>query len=184
MSKFTLNLTGQSVQEESSNSGDFKPLPEGTYSATIYDVQEGEYASEANKGRPKFDVQVRISEGEFTNRRLFTHIPLFLEWGSGSDAFTFYDFFGPFVTGDSKSFRKHVKDLVESGDGELDLPTTNDLMGREVEVFVKNVPDTYKHKKALEDNPDAKLEDFNRNEIARWSLPEKGGKKNAGRFTL
>lgn len=185
MSKFTLNLTGQKVQDSSSGGNDFKPLPQGTYAATIYDVKEGEYGSESNKGRPKFDVQVRISEGEYANRRLFTHVPLFLEWGSGADAFAFYDFFGPFVTGDPKSFRAHVKELVESGEGELDLPTPNDLLGREVEVHVKVVPDNWKWRQAQEENPDAKLEDFNRNEIASFKLPDKSGSKPApGKFTL
>lgn len=184
MSKFTLNLTGQKVQEESSNNDDFKPIPEGTYKATIYDVKEGEYASEANKGRPKFDVQVRIAEGQYANRRLFTHVPLFLEWGSGADAFAFYDFFGPLTGSTSKEFRAEVKEAVESGEGELDLPTPNDLMGKEIEVFVTVVPDTWKFNQEKETNPNADPEDYKRNEIRSFNLPEKGAKQSAGKFTL
>jgi len=190
MSKLTINLTGQAVKEESSQG--FDPIPDGDYKATIFDVVPGEYASEANKGRPKFDVQFRIAEGEYLNRRLFTHIPLFTVWGptkknpDGADAFAFYDFFGPVQGKTPKEFRAEVKDIVENGDGQLDLPTPGDLLGKELVITVKKRKDPWAYQRALETNPDAKPEDFERNEISAYTVPSKAEAKtgSVGKFKL
>ncbi len=192
MSKLTINLTGQTVQEESDNRGSFKPLPAGTYKATLYDVEAGEYGpNSANSGRPKYDLEIRITEGEFAKRVLWTHVPLFLEWApkpgkeKGADAFMFYNFFGPIAGKTSKEFRAEVKEIVESGDGQLDIPTPEQLLGKEVLVTVNNKEDDWAYKEALESNPDAKPEDFRRNDVTGFALPEKGSQAStAGKFKL
>lgn len=190
MSKLTINLTGQTVQEESAGPS-FEALPAGTYKATLYDVEAGEYASEANKGRPKYDLEIRITEGEFAKRVLWTHVPLFLEWApkpgkdKGADAFMFYNFFGPMAGKTPKEFRAEVKELVESGDGQLEIPTPEQLMGKEILVTIDNKKDAWAYNKAKEDNPDADPEAFRTNDITAFALPEKGSQgSSAGKFKL
>lgn len=184
MSKLTINLTGQTVQEESQG-GNFDPIPAGTYAVTIFDVEQSEFQSEANKGKPYLKVQLRIAEGEYANRRLFENVPLFLEWGSGADAFKFYDFFGPVQGQTSKDFRASVKEAVEAGNTDLDLPTPEDLMGKELEIKVKVVPDKYNWNLAKQTDPNAKQEDFNTNEVQTYLLPSQSSKASSpGKFKL
>lgn len=56
----------------------YEPLPKGKYETTIYDIQADTVKSGDNAGKPRWKVQLRVSEGDFENRRLFTLIPLYV----------------------------------------------------------------------------------------------------------
>ena len=64
----TLDLTG-------ADTTGFDPLPSGAYNCTVFaaEMQETKGGPEAKlpEGTPKINVQFRISEGDYENRRLF-----------------------------------------------------------------------------------------------------------------
>jgi hypothetical protein len=62
----------------SGNTNSYEPLPKGKYETTIYDVQLDTVKSGDNAGKPRWKVQLRVSDGQFENRRLFTLIPLYV----------------------------------------------------------------------------------------------------------
>jgi len=51
----------------------FEPLPAGTYNATVFSVEECESpgSNKMPEGTPGINVQFRISDGEYENRRVF-----------------------------------------------------------------------------------------------------------------
>jgi len=59
-------------------SGSYDPLPKGKYETTIYDIQADTVKSGDNAGKPRWKVQLRVTDGQFENRRLFTLIPLYV----------------------------------------------------------------------------------------------------------
>lgn len=170
-----ISTKGQTVREAQSNR--FAPLEAGEYTVSIFDVTPDEYKSEANKGKPYYRLQLRVADGQKgANRRLFTSIPLFLEWGptkknpNGSDAFTFYDFFAAIKGVKSSEFRAEVKKVVEAEE-DLSVPTPKELMGKKVNVVLKIVADTYAFERAekegsLEDGETQ--QDFLTNDISGW----------------
>ena len=101
---------------------DYGLIPAGTYSTTIFDIETLEVKSGENAGKPQFKLQLRISEGEFQNRRLFTYVPLY--------------------TG--KAFWKTQAFFEALGydmkDGKFSVPATKDLMGKPIGAKVKIVP--------------------------------------------
>jgi hypothetical protein len=101
---------------------DYSLLPAGTYSATIFDIETLEVKSGENAGKPQFKIQLRVSEGEFENRRLFTYVPLY--------------------TG--KAFWKTQAFFEALGydmkDGKFTVPANKDLMGKAISAKVKIVP--------------------------------------------
>lgn len=101
---------------------DYGLIPAGTYSTTIFDIETLEVKNGENAGKPQFKLQLRISEGEYENRRLFTYVPLY--------------------TG--KAFWKTQAFFEALGfdmkDGKFAVPATKDLMGKSIGAKVKIVP--------------------------------------------
>ena len=101
---------------------DYSLLPAGTYSTTIFDIETLEVKNGENAGKPQFKIQLRVSEGEFENRRLFTYVPLY--------------------TG--KAFWKTQAFFEALGydmkDGKFAVPATKELMGSSIGAKVKIVP--------------------------------------------
>lgn len=114
----SINISASDLAPKS----DYSLLPAGTYSTTIYDIETLEVKSGENAGKPQFKIQLRVSEGEFENRRLFTYVPLY--------------------TG--KAFWKTQAFFEALGydmkDGKFTVPATKDLMGKPVGAKVKIVP--------------------------------------------
>jgi len=114
----TINISAGDLAPKS----DYSLLPAGTYSATIFDLETLEVKSGENAGKPQFKVQLRVSEGEFENRRLFTYVPLY--------------------TG--KAFWKTQAFFEALGydmkDGKFAVPAPKDLMGKTIGAKVKIVP--------------------------------------------
>jgi hypothetical protein len=59
------------------SSGSYSPVPAGTYNTTIYEVKIVQVKSGENACKDQFNVQFRIADGQYENRRLFTYIPLY-----------------------------------------------------------------------------------------------------------
>jgi hypothetical protein len=101
---------------------DYSLLPAGTYNTTIFDIETLEVKNGENAGKPQFKIQLRVSEGEFENRRLFTYVPLY--------------------TG--KAFWKTQAFFEALGydmkDGKFNVPTTTELMGKAIGAKVKIAP--------------------------------------------
>ena len=101
---------------------DYSLLPAGTYTANIFDIETLEVKSGENAGKPQFKIQLRVSEGEFENRRLFTYVPLY--------------------TG--KAFWKTQAFFEALGydmkDGKFTVPANKDLLGKTIGAKVKIVP--------------------------------------------
>ena len=104
---------------ESKGSTSMEPVPAGSYNATVFDIKEETVRSGANEGKPRFNVQFRISEGQYENRRVFSYVPLYV----ANDAWKAAAFF--------KSLGFDVKA------GNFKVPDTNDILGKPIGVRVK-----------------------------------------------
>lgn len=129
----------------------FTPLPKGTYQVTVFDVDIAEFGPNSkNAGDPGYHAQFRVSEGDYTNRRLFTgpNILLAGSWASGADNFALFQFLEamqvPYVveTGvidasegkalNNADIRKMYRDLG----GEIELPDPEWLLGKPLALAV------------------------------------------------
>jgi hypothetical protein len=100
-----------------SNNASYEPLPKGKYEVTVFDIVHETVKSGENSGKPRWKVQLKVSSGEFENRRLFTLIPLYV----GGDFWKTQSFF--------ESLGYPVK-------GNFQIPETNDLLGKSLVVRV------------------------------------------------
>lgn len=171
-----VNVSGQKVRDAQSTR--FKALEAGEYTVSLYDVKEEKYGPNSNNaGRPYYNVQLRIEDGQpGANRRLFEKIPLFLEWNptpknpEGSDAFTFYDFFAAVEGIKSSEFRARMKKLVEA-EKDLEVPDPTPLMGKKVNVVLDIVNDSFAYEKAVAEGTleeGETEEDYTRNRVRTW----------------
>ena len=164
-------------------SGDYKPLPAGTYQATIFDVKLDKFKPNTkNPGRPYYNVQFRISDGQTgANRRLFQMIGLFPKWSSGSDNFTLFRFLSA-VTGKSE---KTVRAEANKDRADFEIPDPKDLLGVTLTLVVGVENDEYAYNRAVaQEKEDADLEgrepvmlnagDFLRNNIKNFKAAEEG----------
>jgi hypothetical protein len=70
-----INLT---EKEASSESRDSTPLPAGKYLCAITDVSEEECGPESkNHGKPYYNVELTIQEGEYEGRKFWANVMLF-----------------------------------------------------------------------------------------------------------
>ena len=181
----TVNLSGKDVKK-SENTG-FAPLPAGKYNVSVFDLEESEYKSPNNKGKPMLRLQLRVSDGQKgANRRLFTNLGDFPYWGKkdgsgedGSPNFLYFQFY--------KALGVVFPSKDEEDEVEVSLPDLDEIEGATLAVKVKIVNDDYAYKKAQEawieakDAAEAKGKpfteeqpeqgDFLRNEVAEF-LPE------------
>lgn len=160
--------------------GGFKPLANGRYEATIFNVTEKEYASPKNKGRPYLNVEFRISDGQpGANRRLFEKVPLFSKWADGKDAFAFFRFFAAVTDTEEKEFRKKWNEAAEAEE-DFDLPDDVEILGTPVTLTVKVVDDKYNYDKAKEYDSEAKQSDYQTNSISAISRAGGGNMEGGG----
>jgi hypothetical protein len=104
---------------ESKGTSTLEPIPAGSYNATVFDIKEETVRSGLNEGKPRFNVQFRISEGQYENRRVFSYVPLYV----ANDAWKAAAFF--------KSLGYDVKA------GNFKVPETADILGKAIGVRVK-----------------------------------------------
>jgi hypothetical protein len=96
---------------------DLGPVPKGNYATTVYDVKVEEVKSGPNAGKPRWNVQLRISEGQYENRRLFVYIPLY-------------------VAGDFWKTQSFFEALGFDVKGSFKVPAPADVLGKSVEARV------------------------------------------------
>lgn len=110
---FTINVPEDAGTTQPQS--DLGPLPAGTYACTIYDATAEEVRSGANAGKPRWNVQFRVAEGQYENRRLFAYIPLY-------------------VAGDFWKTQAFFTALGYDVKGEFKVPDIRDVQGKSVDV--------------------------------------------------
>ena len=108
-------ITSESLQSNS----DYTPVPAGKYQATIFDVKLEEVRSGENAGKPRFNIQFRLTGEGVENRRVFSLVPLYVA----------KDFWK------AQSFFKALGYDIEAGD--FTVPEVNELLGKPLGVTVK-----------------------------------------------
>ena len=112
-------ITEEALSKASGNATPMGAIPAGSYNATVFDVKQEEVRSGPNEGKPRLNVQFRISEGGYGNRRVFSYVALY-------------------VAGDfwkTQSFFKALGYDMKSGD--FEVPSADDLQGKSIGVRVK-----------------------------------------------
>lgn len=110
MSNISINIP-DNLPVAGSNS--YEPLPKGKYEATIYDITADTVKSGENAGKPRWKVQLRVSSGQFENRRLFTFVPLY-------------------VAGDFWKTQSFFEALGFSLKGNFEVPEPQSIVGRPI----------------------------------------------------
>lgn len=138
----------------SGNNGPFKPLPAGDYRAQIYDVSLQHFKpTSKNPNRPYYKITFKLVDNK---RQIFQQVGLFPQWSTGSDNFTFFQFFSVVLGMSEKTLRKAVRD----DRGEFEVPDPKTLMGKELILNLDIEDDSYAYAKAVEqERQDAELED-------------------------
>lgn len=111
MSNLTINIPESALQQTQTS---YEPLPKGKYNVNIFDVQADTVKSGENAGKPRWKVQLKVADGDYENRRIFTLIPLY-------------------VAGDfwkTQSFFEALGYDLKSG--KFEVPAINDLLGKSV----------------------------------------------------
>lgn len=135
----TITIT-EDERQESAESNSFAPLPAGWYNVSIYDVKEKAYTSDRSQGKehygkPYYDLELRVSEGDYADRRLFgVQIPLFKKWGpSQKQGPNFGKRFGTNLI----PFFEALADEFGEPTGEFVIPDPEDLLGKRLRVRLR-----------------------------------------------
>lgn len=110
---FTINVpedTGTAAPQ-----ADLGPIPAGTYACSIFDATAEEVRSGPNAGKPRWNVQFKVTEGEYDNRRIFAYIPLY-------------------VAGDFWKTQAFFTALGYDVKGEFTVPDIRDVLGKSIDV--------------------------------------------------
>jgi hypothetical protein len=116
MGNITLSITEEAL---ASTGGDYSPIPEGSYNATIFNVVSETVKSGDNAGKPRFNIQFKISDAPYANRRVFSYVPLYVA----------KDFWK------TKAFFSSLG--IDMSVGKFTVPEPNDLLGKPIGVRVK-----------------------------------------------
>lgn len=134
-----------SAQDNKDRAGKvFGPLPAGKALYNIYEIKEGEYKNGVNKGLPNLNIQFQVAAGQpRANARLFELLGDFPRWNpkKAGEAGALNFLFHPFYEALGVEFPKDG--------GEVELPEIEDIVGEQIVIDLKIIPDTYKFRKAL-----------------------------------
>ena len=117
MAAIKLKITEDALS--STTGGSYDPVPAGSYNATIYNIELEKVRSGPNEGKPRFNIQFRLSDGQYENRRVFSYVPLYIA----------NDFWK------AQAFFKSLGYDMKAGD--FTVPEGNDLLGKAIGVRVK-----------------------------------------------
>ena len=122
-------------------------IPAGTYNATIFDAELGEFATgpdKPNGGRPSLKLQLVDADGGLGKSRMFVNLGLFSQWApsaknpKGSDNFGLFNFLAALLIKDGENMaqanRRVRKEFAE--DPNFELPDIEDLLGTPIGVKV------------------------------------------------
>jgi len=127
------------LPESSASKGSYELLPKGKYEVTVYDIVPETVKSGENEGKPRWKVQLKISSGEFENRRLFALIPLYVagDWWKTQSFFESlgYPVKGKFEVPDMKDvLGRSLTARVTIREARGDYPADNNVSGFEVAI--------------------------------------------------
>jgi hypothetical protein len=108
---FVINVPDNLPTTPSSDS--LGPVPKGNYNTNIFDIKVEEVKSGANAGKPRWNVQLKIADGQYENRRLFVYIPLY-------------------VAGDFWKTQSFFEALGYSVKGQFSTPSPTEIMGKPI----------------------------------------------------
>jgi len=116
MTNISFNITEEAL---ASSGGSYDPVPAGSYNATIFNIESEQVKSGPNEGKPRFNVQFRLTGDKVDNRRVFSYVPLYV----ANDFWKTQAFF--------KSLGFDMKS------GKFTVPEVADLLGKSIGVRVK-----------------------------------------------
>ncbi len=117
MSNIQFNISQEAL--DASASSDYTPIPEGSYNATIYDIKQEFVKSGPNEGKPRFNIQFRLSDAPYANRRVFGYVALY-------------------AAGDFWKTKAFFSALgIDMAAGTFTVPDAQDLLGKPIGVRVK-----------------------------------------------
>jgi len=128
-----VNVSGDDRKAAAAANEGFAPLPAGWYNATIFSVEEREFRSENYKGESYYNVQFRISEGDYAKRAVFAMVPLRVRWNPTEKS----------PDGFPTQFIPFFEALEYEVDGEFEVPDPDELAGQDVTIRLRVVEDTY-----------------------------------------
>jgi hypothetical protein len=137
-----VNVSAQDNKDRSGTT--FGPLPAGKALFNIYDIKPGEYKNGVNKGKPNLNIQFQVAAGQpRANARLFELMGDFPRWEpkkpgeKGALNFLFHPFYEALGV-----------EFPEDG-GEVELPEIEEMIGEQIGIDLKIIPDTYRYRKAI-----------------------------------
>lgn len=116
MSNISFDVTEEAL---ASAGGSYDPVPAGSYNSTIFNVELEKVKSGPNEGKPRFNVQFKLTDDGVANRRVFSYVPLYV----ANDFWKAQAFF--------KSLGYDMKS------GKFTVPDVADLLGKPIGVRVK-----------------------------------------------
>ncbi len=117
MSAISFNITEEALA--SAAGSDYGVVPAGSYNATVYEVKSETVRSGPNEGKPRFNVQFRLTGEGVENRRVFSYVALYV----ANDFWKTQSFFSA-LGYDMKS-------------GKFTVPEPTELAGKAIGVRVK-----------------------------------------------
>lgn len=140
-----------SAQDNKDRAGKaFGPLPAGKTLFNIYEIKPGEYKNGVNKGLPNLNIQFQVAQGQpRANARLFELLGDFPRWNpkkegeTGALNFLFHPFY--------ESLDEDIRVEFPKDGGDVELPDIEDIVGTQIVIDLKIIPDTYKFRKAVDE---------------------------------
>lgn len=117
MSAISFNITEEALA--STQGGDYGVVPAGSYNATVFEVKSETVRSGPNEGKPRYNIQFKLSGEGVNNRRVFGYVALYV----ANDFWKTQSFFSA-LGYDMKS-------------GKFVVPEPSELAGKAIGVRVK-----------------------------------------------
>lgn len=141
MTRRVINVTGED-KREAAEANSFTPLPAGWYNATIFSVEEKQFKVKGkHPADDYFNVQLRISEGDYLNRRLFVMVPLFPKWNPTEKT----------PNGFPTLLIPFFEALGYDVEGEFEIPEESEILGEPITIKVSIEDDDYAQAKGEKD---------------------------------
>jgi len=157
-------------KEASSEARSFDAIPSGPYLVAVTEIELRESTSAKNPGKPYWNVELTIQDGEYADRKIWSNVML---WGGA--AFTLVQ------------LHRAAGFEVPDGGGTLEVRPADDFVGVQMVAIVKKMRDSYAEQP--ENGGDGKTPQW-KNEVKGFRAvgdgpsPSAGGKPKAGAGSL
>jgi hypothetical protein len=169
------------IDEDVATGGAFTPLPKAWYHVEIEDVEETTSKSAKNLGKDMYKYKFKVIGGDLDGRKVFTQACLWKE-----AIFTQRDIQA--AIGYASLGEPNAK-----GQRPFNIADTDELIGKELKIYVIVKDKFVKEGEEPEENPDGSLVQDNEvkkfaplsaNSTASPAVKKAGGAKKAGQFDL